>query len=134
MSHSIYIDTLFRWCVDVVPMRHFYTEILQLEETFFRNDDEHGWLTYQVGDVQLVFIRATDSLPIESSWAISPAHEGDKELDSWVIRVTEPIFMAVKERATKNDVPIHDGEYDRDKHLIVRDPMGMTIAIWLNTA
>ncbi|MEO1289036.1 MAG: hypothetical protein AAFV93_14830 [Chloroflexota bacterium] len=134
MSHSIYIDTLFRWCVDVVPMRHFYTEILQLEETFFRNDDEHGWLTYQVGDVQLVFIRATDSLPIESSWAISPAHDGDKELDSWVIRVTEPIFTAVKERATKNNVPIYEGEYDRDKHLIVRDPMGMTIAIWLNTA
>ncbi|MGB7339621.1 MAG: hypothetical protein WBC91_12075 [Phototrophicaceae bacterium] len=55
-----YINTVFKWCNDVDEMRRFYTDILELQETFYRNDDKNGWLTYQIDKTQLVFIRASE--------------------------------------------------------------------------
>ena len=130
---GLYINTIFRWCNDVDAMRSFYSDLLQLEETFYRNDDEHGWLTYQVNDVLLVFTRADTSLPVETEWAKSPAYTGGtKTIESWVMALNDSNYKATIERLKASNAPIYDGEIDRKQLLmLVKDPMGMTIELWL---
>jgi catechol 2,3-dioxygenase-like lactoylglutathione lyase family enzyme len=41
----ISLSTLYYYCNDVEAMRDFYTGLLGLEETYFRNDDAAGWYT-----------------------------------------------------------------------------------------
>ena len=130
---ALYINTIFRWCNDIDAMRHFYTDLFGFEESYYRNDEEQGWLTYQIATTQLVFTRASSTLPIEIEWAKAPAYpSGTKELESWVIAVNETNFKAITERLKNSDAIIYDGELETPQLLmLVRDPMGMTIEIWL---
>lgn len=136
MSKSqIYINTIFRWCNDVDPIRHFYTDLLGLEETYYRNDEEHGWLTYKIGDTQLVFTRASSPLPVEAEWAKAPAYQGGtKELESWVMAVNKDNYQTIVQGIKASDALIYDGELEREELLLmVKDPMGFTIELWLET-
>lgn len=130
---NIYINTIFRYCNEIDAMRHFYTELLALDETYYRNDEEHGWLTYQIGNTQLVFTRASSPLPVESEWAKSPAYSGGtKEISSWVYALNASNYEAVIERIKTSDTPIYTGELATPELLlIVHDPMGMTVEFWL---
>lgn len=130
---NIYINTIFRYCNDIDAMRHFYTDLLALDETYYRNDEEHGWLTYQIGHTQLVFTRASSSLAIEMEWAKSPAYSGGtKEMQSWVVALTGDNYQATIERIKSSDAPIYEGEINTPELLLLaQDPMGMTIEFWL---
>lgn len=131
-----YHNTIFWYCNDVEPMRHFYTELLQLEETFYRNDDEAGWLTYQSGTLQVVFMRVEKSLPVTAEWAVQPSYtEGTAHVPSWVIQIPYDAFDATIDRIKASDTTIRLEDSIRSpreghKSFWVRDPMGTTIEIF----
>lgn len=132
---SQHLNTVFRWCNDVEAMRHFYTNCLNLTETYYQNDDEHGWLTYQLGEVLLVFTRADEPLPEPTNFAMNPAYSGGQTYDSsWVIEVEHAEFDGIVERIIKSGAPTHENRpfSNREGHIqfIVRDPMGMTIELY----
>lgn len=129
------INTIFRWCNDVDTVRHFYTDCLELDETFYRNDDEHGWLTYQLGETQLVFTQTTESLDEPSAFAMNPAYEGGSTCDpSWVMKVDVAAFTDIVARIKQTSYPTYgDNPYsNRPGHLqfIVRDPLGLTLELY----
>lgn len=131
---STQLNTIFRWCNDVDAMRHFYSHCLQLQETFYQNDVEHGWLTYQLGDIQLVFSRADETLPQTAVFAQNPAYQGGEALEtSWAIQLAAPMFDIAVQRLQAAHTPAYSPPFsNRPHHLqyIVRDPMGMTVEIY----
>lgn len=134
MSLEITLDTIFRWCNDVSAMRAFYTDLLGLSETFFR-DDEHGWLTYQIGAIQLVFTRSDTTIPTYQEFAQNPAYQGGSiKAESWVYKLPSDVFTAVVERLQTANVPTYwnTPKQTRDNHqqFYILDPMGYTIEIY----
>lgn len=127
------INTLFRWCNDIRPMRIFYTDLLGLPETFFRDDKEHGWLTYNAGGVQLVFMRASEELSVGIGWALQPGYRGGtQEVPSWLMTATDRNeFRGIVNRLQQAAVPMKDN-IDSSRQCIVHDPMGWTIEIGLD--
>ena len=130
---QIRVHTLFRWCNDVAALRHFYSEILQLNETFYRDDEKYGWLTYQVDSVQLVFMRATNPLPLLPDWAKQPGYAGGSaEVDSLLLVVDDAAALQTfVDRLQTANIPMNDG-IDASRQCVVRDPMGWTVEIALD--
>src|SRR5690606_2305754 len=130
MLMSIQIHTLFQWCNDVAVMRDFYTNLLGLSETFYRDDDQHGWLAYYAGQTQVVFIRADNPLPIEQTWAMQPGYQGGSSTaKSWLFTVSVEDFATLSERIRSSNVTVYNGKCDNTCQLFIKDPMGMTIEI-----
>ena len=133
---KVYHNTIFLYCNDVVPIRRFYTDLIKLEETFYRNDDEVGWLTYQSGTLQIVFTRVESHIPVIEDWGLQPSYkEGKLEIPSWVIQVAYEDFDATIERLKAADdvVRLEDSVREaRPGHqsFWVRDPMGTTIEVY----
>lgn len=132
---EIEINTIFRWCNDVAVMRDFYSDCLGLEETFFRDDEEHGWLTYQIGQVQLVFMRAAAPQPIAIEFARNPGYRGGSlEAESWVLKMERPSFTAIVERLQASSYTLHAPEPEQPRpgalQFLALDPMGFTVEVY----
>ena len=126
------LNTIFRWCNDVVPMRHFYSDCLGLRETYFRNDAEHGWLTYQIGQVQLVFTRAPEPLPTQTDFAQNPGYGGGTiQAESWVLKVERPSFDAIVQQLQASSYNCYTPEPTVPRagalQFLALDPMGFTV-------
>jgi catechol 2,3-dioxygenase-like lactoylglutathione lyase family enzyme len=130
---NIRVHTLFRWCNDVAALRRFYSDVLQLDETFYRDDEKYGWLTYQVGGVQLVFMRASQPMPLMSDWAKQPGYGGGSlEVDSLLLVVDDTATLeAYIARLQAANIPLSD-QADASRQCVVRDPMGWTVEIALD--
>lgn len=128
-------NTIFWYCADVDPMRRFYTDLIGLEETFYRDDTDAGWLTYASGTLQIVFIRAKSATPT-TDWARQPSYaEGVLEIPSWVIQVAEADFASIVERLKADADVICLSDTVREarpghQSFWVRDPMGTTIEVY----
>lgn len=124
------IQTLFYWCNDVAPMRHFYTELLGFEETYYKSDDEVGWLNYHIDGVDVVFMRGSEPLPIQSKWAKQPGYQGGQaEVSSWIIAVPPEQFDSVIARLQDAGVPSYQVSPSNNQ-FFVQDPMGTTVEIY----
>lgn len=124
------IQTLFYWCNDVAQIRHFYTDLIGLDETFYKNDDEAGWLNYQIDGVDVVFMRATELLPIPTAWARQPGYQGGTaEASSWIIAVPPNQFDEIVGRLQSAEVPTYWSE-PAENQFFVQDPMGTTVEIF----
>lgn len=133
------LNTIFRWCNDVVAMRHFYTDCLGLTETYFRNDEEHGWLTYQVGQVQLVFTRAPAPLPVTTEFAQNPGYNGGTlHIESWVLKVKRPSFDDIVKRLQASNytrfAPQPATPRPGALQFLALDPMGFTVETYTEFA
>lgn len=125
------LNTVFEWCSDVVSVRRFYTDLIGLEETFF--DEEKGWLTYQVGETLVVYMRAPTELPVAQGWAQTPAYDGGSTYDpSWVFEVLPEEFDDVVKRLRQQRSP-EQGDPSGSaggRAFFVKDPMGKTVEIF----
>lgn len=129
------VSTLFYWCNDIDKNRQFYTDVLGLEETSYRNDEKVGWLSYQVGNLALNFLRATQPLAVAQEWARQPGWaEGKLEVHSLVLQVSQADFDAIMARAQKEGVKVYDAEPrgEPSKYLqnFLMDPMGNTLELY----
>jgi len=114
-------------------MRRFYTELIGLEETFY--DAERNWLTYQSGDLQIVYMQATSPRPVGKVWAKNPGYKdsGTDESLSWVITVDSAAFDTILERLKAAQAPLLSDPQEPQpghKQIMTRDPMGTCIEIY----
>jgi catechol 2,3-dioxygenase-like lactoylglutathione lyase family enzyme len=130
---TVHVQTLFSWCNDVAAMRGFYSDVLGLKETYF--DAGPGWLTYEVGGVQLVFMRSTAPEPVESGWARQPGwRDGTVDAASTVLQFAPADFDLVVARAKAKGAdsfraePVSPAKGARQ--FFLRDPMGRTIEVY----
>jgi catechol 2,3-dioxygenase-like lactoylglutathione lyase family enzyme len=134
-SHTTRLQTLFYYCNDIDKMRHFYTELLSFEETFYRNDSDHGWLTYQVGELNLVFIRSQAPVEIPETFASQPGFSGgSEEIHSWVLQVPTGHLDGIRIRMLAARIPTLWPEIQSPQEghriFVVRDPAGRTIELF----
>lgn len=132
---EIELNTIFRWCNDVASMRRFYTDCLGLEETYFRDDVDHGWLAYQIGQVQLVFIRAATPQAIATEFARNPGYQGGSlTTESWVLKLDPPSFAAIVKRLQASSYTLYAPEPEKPRpgalQFLALDPMGFTIEVY----
>jgi hypothetical protein len=119
-------------------MREFYTELIGLPEIYFQDDDSVGWLTYQSGQLQIVFIRASSTLLVNSAWSKQPGYRGGSlQATSWVISVPYAEFMSITKRLKQANVPLFQDEpiVPQPNHLqfFVMDPMGNTVEVYASS-
>ena len=129
------IKTLYYYCNDVKHMREFYIEQLGPHETFFRYDDAAGWLTLQVGEDNIVFVQAENTLPIAEAFASQAGFEGGTlQEHSWVLELSLAEFEAAVQRLQTAQASSLSSEPDRPQEgtqqYIVRDPMGFTVELY----
>ena len=131
-SPSLELHTIFDWCRDVEEVRKFYGGVLGAEETYF--DDEHGWLTYQLGGTQLAFIRTATPReePGGSRQTSQPAAEGE-HAQSWILRIDPELYSAVTARIQAAGLETRSPEGE-EPMVFVLDPMGRTIELWREAA
>ena len=132
---DVELNTIFRWCNDVAPMRQFYSDCLGLEEAFFRDDEEHGWLTYQIGQVQLVFIRTSVPLQVAAEFARNPGYRGGSlEAESWILKMERPSFEAIVKRLQASSYKLYAMKPEQSRpgalQFLALDPMGFTVEIY----
>ena len=129
------IQTLYYYCNDVEPLRTFYIDLLGLEETFYRKDEEAGWFTFVIDEVNVVFVRARTPLPVPAAFAGQAGFAGGVlEQHSWVLQVAIGDFDAVVARLQAAHVPALTDEPTEPqpghRQFVVRDPMGFTIELY----
>lgn len=126
-------STLFFYCNDVNAMRHFYTELIGMEETSY--DAEHKWLTYQSGQLQIVYMQATAPRPVNEAWAKNPGYRGSgtDEAPSRVLTVEAAQFDTIYEKLKAANAPLLDSPQEPQpgyRQFITRDPMGTSVEIY----
>lgn len=129
------ISNLFYWCNNIDTMRHFYTIVLGLNETVYRNDDKAGWLSYELSNLTLNFLRATDPLTVATEWARQPGWaEGTLQTHSFIVQVSQTDFATIVARAQKMGVKTYDAEPRGEpsaylQHFLM-DPMGNSLELY----
>lgn len=126
-------STLYVYCNDIPAMRHFYTNLIGLEESFF--DAEHGWLTYNSGALQIVYMKAESSRPVSEAWAKNPGYRGSgsDEAPSWVLTVAPDQFDVILARLKADGAPLLGEPQEPQpghRQIMTRDPMGTSLEVY----
>lgn len=132
---KVNIRFIFNVCNDVENMRHFYTDLIGLQQGSFRNDKDWGWLVYKSDGFEMMFFRADRKLQVHEEWAAQPGYEGGTlEVTSWGIHIPEAMFAEVVERVRSAGVKVFKNKPDWPQDcywgFTVMDPMGNTVELY----
>jgi catechol 2,3-dioxygenase-like lactoylglutathione lyase family enzyme len=132
---KVNIRFLFNVCNDIDAMRHFYTDIIGMQEQAYMNDENFGYLSYHCDNFDFMFFRADEKQPIVTEWACQPGWAGGTlEITSWGIQIPADQFAELYERLKTEGVPLFkpEPEWRQDSYwgLSVKDPMGNTIEVY----
>ncbi|MBN2083154.1 VOC family protein [bacterium] len=122
-------------CNDVEAMRGFYTDLLGMQETNYMNEPEMGWLCYAFGDIEFMFFRAENTLPVPDKYASQPGWPGGElEVPSWSVLIPEEDFAATVQALINAGVPTFAAKpmfcLDNYWSFPVLDPMGNTVEVY----
>ncbi|MBN2381034.1 VOC family protein [candidate division WOR-3 bacterium] len=131
---TVNVKFLFNVCNDIDEIRHFYTDIMGMQEQAFMNDENFGYLSYHCDNFDFMFFRAEEKLPVITEWACQPGWAGGTlETTSWGIMMPFEEFKSVYKRMKTQGVPLFkpEPEWRHDSYwgLSVMDPMGNTIEV-----
>jgi catechol 2,3-dioxygenase-like lactoylglutathione lyase family enzyme len=133
---KVNVRFLFNLCNDIDEVRHFYTDLLGMQERAYMNDENFGYLSYKCeGGVCFMFFRAGEELPVLAEWAWQPGWAGGTlEINSWAIQIPQEDFAEVYGKLKEEGVPLFkpEPEWRQDSYwgLSVRDPMGNTVEVY----
>ena len=132
---QIAIKFVYTMVNDVAAMQHFYTELLGLNETSYRNDEDFGWLVYQCGSVEFMFLRADGEMPVGEEFAMQPGWGGGTlETTSWSLEIPEDRFAATVQAVVEDGAAAFAAKplWAQDCYwsFPVLDPMGNTVELY----
>jgi len=128
------INFIYNSCNDLTAMREFYSNLIGMNETSYR-EGEQGWLVYDCGGFQFMVFPAGYELPVLTDWGMQPGWEGGTlEVPSWSVEVPEPDFAATVQLLIDAGVPCFSDvpRWCQDSYwsFPVRDPMGNTVEVY----
>ena len=132
---AVNLRFLYAFCNDVEPVRHFYTELLGMQETNFRNSEEMGWVVYQSDGLELMFFRLDKSVQDPGDWAWQPGGTVEDAVPrmSFSILVPWTEYAATVERLQRAEVRTQSPQpvWRQDGYfgLTVADPAGNTVEV-----
>ncbi len=118
-------------CADLEEMRHFYSELVGLDEIY--HSDVDRTVAYLCDGLQFSVFEHPDAEPVDDGWAVQPGWNGGTgALTSWSVTLADDMaFAAAVERLQKADVEAaHESpEWVFYWSFPVKDPMGNTVEI-----
>lgn len=128
---------LYIYCHDLAAMRHFYTDLVGLSESYYAPAPDGG-LGYRCDSLQFTILPADEIPTAPPGWHQQPGWQGGTvSLPSWSIEsASQEAFAAAVERLTEAGVPVL---HSRPRWVgywsfPVRDPMGNTVELTLPTS
>jgi catechol 2,3-dioxygenase-like lactoylglutathione lyase family enzyme len=125
---------LYIFCNDLAAMRHFYSDLLQLDEIYHAPGEE-GSLGYKCDQLQFTIFATARPLPVLTGWHWQPGwRRGAVEGTSWSVECeTEGDFRGAIHRLKAAGVPSY---FEAPQWLgywsfPVKDPLGNTVEITL---
>ncbi|MHC4953861.1 MAG: VOC family protein [Planctomycetota bacterium] len=133
------IRFLHRLCADVDAMRRFYGEGVGMPEVHYRNDEQHGWVTFESDGFQFMFHRFAGAMPDLSGYAWQPGDEaGTEPRHSLGIEVPAQEFAATVARLRAQHAramtPAPTWRRDCYWGWTLNDPAGETVELWFEPA
>jgi len=129
---------MFSLCNDVDKMRHFYTDILGMQENAYykAEDGSFGYLSFLcVGGIEMDFFYIGKEVPLLSEWAWQPGYEGGSiPVTSWAIEIPADDFTTTVKRLQDAEVKSFSKNpvwrLDSYWGFTVMDPQGNTIEVY----
>ena len=132
---KINVRFIFSLCNDIEAMRHFYSDLLGMQEQAFFNEEQFGYISYPCEGVYLMFFYSGEKVPEHTEWAWQPGYEGGNlHVTSWAIEIPEVDFAETVERLKSASVKTfsENPEWRQDSYwgFSVMDPQGNTIEVY----
>jgi catechol 2,3-dioxygenase-like lactoylglutathione lyase family enzyme len=133
VAPAVRVNFIYGHCHDVAAMRHFYSDLLGLTESSYRNDDEWQWLVYECGCFQLMFFPDPGFAP-PSGWCMQPGWDGGTVPGtSWSVTVPMEQYAATVHRLRASGVtsftPHPTWQQGSYWSFPVKDPAGNTVEL-----
>lgn len=115
---------------DLEAMRHFYSELLGLDEIWFTADQG---VAYDCDGLQFTILQEPEAEPVQPAWATQPGWLGDTVgAISWSVVLSESGYRSAVDRlVTSPDITRLHGapQWVGYWSFPVRDPMGNTVEL-----
>lgn len=133
------IRWLFLPCSDLAAMRRFYSELLGMQETSFKDEGSMNWLCYRCGTLDVVMTRHEAASERQAGWAEQPGWEGGSlAAVSWAVKLPEERFAEVVRKLASARVtayfPQPSWQQDSYWSYPVHDPSGNTVELYCEPA
>jgi catechol 2,3-dioxygenase-like lactoylglutathione lyase family enzyme len=131
----INVRFIFSLCDDIEAMRHFYTDLLGMDEQAYYSVEQFGYLSYPCEGVYLMFFYPGEKVPEHTEWAWQPGYDGGSlHVTSWAIEIPEEDFAETVNRLKQAGVKAFSEypEWRQDSYwgFSVADPQGNTIEVY----
>lgn len=132
---KINVRFIFSLCSDIEAMRHFYSDLLEMQEQAFFNEKQFGYLSYPCEGVHLMFFYSGQKAPVFADWAWQPGYDGGSlHVTSWAIQIPEEDFAETVKRLKDAGVKTfsENPQWRQDSYwgFSVMDPQGNTIEVY----
>ncbi|TET21568.1 MAG: VOC family protein [Candidatus Stahlbacteria bacterium] len=132
---KINVRFIFSLCSDIEAMRHFYSDLLGMQEQAFFNEKQFGYLSYPCEGVYLMFFYSGQEAPVFKDWAWQPGYDGGSlHVTSWAIQIPEEDFAETVKRLKDAGVKTFSDnpQWRQDSYwgFSVMDPQGNTIEVY----
>ena len=129
------VNFIYVFANDLPKMRHFYTDLLGMDECGYFEDDKFGWLCYQMEGFQMMWFRPETEMQIPAKWAAQTGYpEGTEDVGSWSVKIPQANFKEVILKLKEENVPIfkEEPELRQESYMgfTVKDPMGNTVELY----
>lgn len=131
MSKQPGVKFIYLFCTDINAIRHFYTELLGLDEIYFQ-DDPGGGVAYMCDGLQFAFHTNPQTQAAGDGWAWQPGYEGGTApVISWSVLITEDEYSSTVQRLINAGVPAiyEKPTWNYYWGFPVKDPMGNTVEV-----
>jgi catechol-2,3-dioxygenase len=134
---EISIRYIYLYCNDLLAMRHFYTDLVGMQESAFRNDEQWAWLCYTCGSFEFMIFPSDKAVAGQGEYSMQPGWGGTLPTISWSVRIPEDKFAEVVQRLIDDGVPTvaPKPQWAQDSYwsFPVLDPMGNTVELYAET-
>ncbi len=129
------VPFVYHVCNDIETIRHFYVDLLGMQQAAHMDTPDFGYLALECGGLQMMWFRADEKLPVPDAFACQPGWAGGTlDVSSFSAFVPEEDFMAVFERLRDAGTTMFkpEPEWRQDSYwgLSVLDPMGATVEVY----
>ena len=120
---------------DIEKMREFYTGILGLSEASYANDQDFGWINYNMDGFEFMVFNTDKPIPFHTEWQGQPGYPGGTGyLPSWSVFIDNSCFEAVAQKCKDAGLKLFGDkpEWRQDSYwgFTVADPMGNTVELY----
>jgi len=132
---KVTIRFVFNICNDIVATRHFYVDLLGMEEASFMDTPAFGWLAVQCDGFQMMWFRGDGEQEVPTAFTCQPGWAGGTlEGTSWAVGIPEKAFPDVYRRLQEEGTMFFESKpaWRQDSYwgLSVLDPMGVTVEVY----